>query len=76
MAKAASGSQAATLVPRSASTGGTAAARAPPTAAGLRKRTSENLPSTLRCSSGVWFHELCSCVHELCDLSCKMTAST
>lgn len=44
MAKGASGSQAATLVPRAgggATTGGSAAARAPPTAAGLRKRTSE-----------------------------------
>ncbi len=46
MAKGASGSQAATLVPRAgggATTGGSAAARAPPTAAGLRKRTSEFL---------------------------------
>lgn len=44
MAKGASGSQAATLVPRAggASTGGSAAARAPPTAAGLRKRTSKS----------------------------------
>ena len=43
MAKGASGSQSSTLVARAPSAGGAAASRAPPTAAGLRKRTSELL---------------------------------
>ncbi|KAK9905927.1 hypothetical protein WJX75_009108 [Coccomyxa subellipsoidea] len=55
MAKGASGSQAATLVPRAgggASTGGSAAARAPPTAAGLRKRTTRSSGSGAGRQSG------------------------
>ena len=39
MAKGGSSSQAATLVPRAPTSTGTASARAPPTAAGMRKRT-------------------------------------
>ena len=41
MVKGGSSSQAATLVPRAPTTTGTASARAPPTAAGMRKRTSK-----------------------------------
>ena len=68
MAKGASGSQAASLVPRSAgSTGGAAAGstRAPPTAAGLRKRTSEYHRKLLSASYLAQGH-MPSCLYFLC----------